>query len=236
MKKTAVIISGFIILAALLNMEVTTKQGIDFRVREIRLPLYLKALDYLDRHCNYIQLVRTITSGVKDEDAKVLKILDWVHVNIRQTPRGFPIVDDHPMNIIIRGYGAGDQLEDIFTILCYYAGTRAFYVYIKNSKGSRFPVSFVKLRRGWSPMSAYFGTYIKKEGRLATLKDISDDPSLIAPIAAGIDGFEAEAFFNFINTSDLEAHLLRTASQSPFGRAAYRIKRIFFCGKKTGYK
>ena len=227
MKKTAIIILTFILCLALLNVKVTTRKGIDCHVREIQIPLYLKALDYLDRHYDYIELVGVITNGAKDKDEKVLKILDWVHANIRHTPPGFPVVDDHPLNIIIRGYGVRDQYEDIFTVLCYYTGARAFYASIKNSKGQRFQISFVKLHRGWSPISAYSGIYAKKGDHIATVKEISDDTSLAGIFAAGIDGFETKAFFDFVNSPHFEARLMHTTAQSPLGRAAYQIKAIF---------
>ena len=227
MKKAAIIILISIIVVVFLNVGVTTRQGIDFRVHEIKIPIYLKALDYVDRHFNYRELVRTIVAGAGNDEEKVLKIFNWVHANIRHTPPDFPIVDDHPLNIIIRGCGVKDQLEDIFTVLCYYSGTRAFFVDLKNSKGKNFQISFVKLRRGWSPMSAYFGIYIKKEDRIATLKDIADNPSLISLFAEGIENFETKTFFDFVNSSPDKEYSIRTTAQSPFGRLIYYIQRFF---------
>lgn len=217
-----------------LNIEVTTRQGINFHVHQIRIPLYLKALDYLDRHFNYQQLVRTITAGINEKDDKVLKALDWVHTNIRHTPPGFPIVDDHPMNIIIRGYGVDDQFEDIFTILCYYAGAKAFYVNIKNHDGRYFQVSFVKLRHGWSVMSAYSGIYIKNGDRAATIDEIMKDRSLIGPFASGIKGFDEKAFLDFINASNFDKYLARTLVQSPYGRLGYLLKHKFLRASGQG--
>jgi hypothetical protein len=227
MKKTAAVILIFVLFIALLNVNVTTRQGVNFRVSEIRLPLYLKALDYLDRHYNYVRVVSAITDGARDKDEKVLKIFDWVHSSIKRTPPGFPIMDDHPLNIIIRGYGVEDQFEDIFTILCYYAGLKAFYANIQNSKGEYFQISFVRLKNGWVPMSAYYGIYSKTGGRPAVVKEILRDNALIAPFMAGVKGFDKEAFFNFINTARSRTYMIRAAAQSPVGRIACRIRRFF---------
>lgn len=236
MKRISIIILLFVMMGVVLNIEVTARQGINFHVREIRMPLYLKALDYLDRHFNYKQLVGTITAGMDDKDSKVLKILDWVHTNIRRTPPGFPIVDDHPMNIIIRGYGVDDQFEDIFTILCYYAGAKAFYVNIKNHEGGYFQVSFVKLRHGWAAMSAYSGIYSKNGDRAAAINEMLKDRSLIAPFASGVNGFDEKTFLDFIKVSNFDKYLVRTSAQSPYGRLSYYIKDKFLqiSGQHTG--
>ena len=48
----------FILILCVLNIGVTTKQGINYRVSEIKLPIYLKILDFVDRHYNYKNLVK----------------------------------------------------------------------------------------------------------------------------------------------------------------------------------
>lgn len=234
MKKISAVILFLVMISVVLNIEVTTRQGINFRVHEIKLPLYLKVLDYLDRHYNYRQFVRSITAGMNDKDGKVLKIFDWVHINIRRTPAGFPIMDDHPMNIIIRGYGVEDQFEDIFTILCYYVGAKAFYANIKSHDGRSFLVSFVKLKRGWAAMSAYSGMYIKNDDRPAAIDEILDDRSLVVPFASGIQYFDEEAFFDFVNAPNFDKYLERTSAQSPYGRLTYYLEhKILRAGGKN---
>ncbi|HPM43368.1 MAG TPA: hypothetical protein PLV52_06020, partial [Candidatus Omnitrophota bacterium] len=115
-----------------LNIDVTTRKGIDYNVSTIKIPLYLKALDFIDRHYNYVQLTKNIIDGSKDEQEKALRIYIWVGMNIKKNPAGMPVVDDHPLNIVIRGYGVEDQFEDVFTILCTYAGLEAFYEEFQN--------------------------------------------------------------------------------------------------------
>ncbi|MFA6355615.1 MAG: hypothetical protein WCY23_00750, partial [Candidatus Omnitrophota bacterium] len=86
MKKAA--FRALIILAAsaaailALNIPVTTRQGVNFEIREIRIPLYLKALDFMDRYYNYGALADRITSGEKSGFGKAVAILKWTKENI----------------------------------------------------------------------------------------------------------------------------------------------------------
>src|SRR3989338_7498699 len=102
-----------ICFALILNIRVITKQGVNYEVQLIKIPLYLKILDFFDRHYNYIEIVKRITAGSKTEKEKVIKIFQWIDLNIKRNSQELPVVDDHPLNIIIRGYGVNDQLEDI---------------------------------------------------------------------------------------------------------------------------
>ena len=52
-----------LILGALLNIKTTTKQGINYHVTEVELPLYLKLLNFYDRHFNYKWLAEHITKN-----------------------------------------------------------------------------------------------------------------------------------------------------------------------------
>ena len=58
---------------------------------------------------------------------RVLAVFDWTARRIQPTPEGWPVVDDHILNIIIRGYGMTDQRADVFATLTTYAGVPAFW-------------------------------------------------------------------------------------------------------------
>lgn len=106
---------------------VSTKQGINYHVSQHTIPFYVKALDFLHRHYAYQRLAGEISGGFHTDHDKVLAIYAWTRQNIRPVPSGWPVVDDHILNIIIRGYGLGDQMADVFTTLCAYAGLPAFW-------------------------------------------------------------------------------------------------------------
>ena len=127
--------TALILLICALNISVVTKQAINGKVSAIKLPLYLKILDFVDRHYNYKNLAANILAGTRDENDKAVKIFNWVVSHVQKKPGELPVIDDHPLNILIRGYGMQDQFEDIFTILCTYAGLDAIFKSFKNSSG-----------------------------------------------------------------------------------------------------
>src|SRR4051812_41636741 len=95
-----------VVIAALFgvaNVPVTTKQGVNFEVSTHRLPLYLKGLQFVERSGQYAQIAGEITSGATSDTERVTRIFDWTRRHIRQTPTGWPVVDDHILNIVIRG-------------------------------------------------------------------------------------------------------------------------------------
>ena len=112
-------------------MPVTTKQGVNFEVSAHRLPLYLKAFEFLDRNAQYRQLANEITLGAAKDQARVLAVFNWTARRIQPAPEGWPVVDDHILNIIIRGYGTSDQRADVFATLATYAGVPAFWQKVK---------------------------------------------------------------------------------------------------------
>lgn len=71
-------------------------------------------------------MTKEITNGCTNDKDKAMAIFNWIASNIKKQPDELPVMDDHPLNIIIRGYGTRDQFEDIFTILCTYVNLPAF--------------------------------------------------------------------------------------------------------------
>jgi hypothetical protein len=216
--KLLLIVLTVVLVATILNVSVITKQGVNYKVREIRMPLYLKLLDYVDRHYNYKNLVVNILGDTRDDGAKAIKILNWVNANVRKNPAELPVIDDHPLNILIRGYGERDQFEDIFTILCTYAKMKAFYGMFRNNSGGYYFVSFVKVNGRWCPISAYARTYAEWNKRIASVDDIMGNKELLGPFANKIENFESDAFLNEITKIDFEQTSMRSSGQAPFRR------------------
>ena len=186
MRKNKLIITiacvGLIFVVAMaMNIEVSIRQGVNGRVREIRMPLYIKTMEFLTRHYEYQRIAKEITKGCNTDEEKVLAILAWTHENIKPVPQGMPVVDDHILNIIIRGYGDNEQSQDVFTNLCSYAGFPAFFerIYTKDHRGF-YTLSFVKLNGKWrvcdSSNNEYFMT---KDGAIASVDEIIADSSII---------------------------------------------------------
>src|SRR5437660_8376164 len=117
---TAALFFVFAGSCAILTLPLTTRQGVNYRVTAYRIPAYVKTIDFLQRHYQYQLLVSRICGGKTSDLDCVLAIFDWTHTTVRPTPAGWPIVDDHPLNIFIRGYGQADQMADLFTTLSVY--------------------------------------------------------------------------------------------------------------------
>ncbi|MBI3599424.1 MAG: transglutaminase domain-containing protein [Nitrospinae bacterium] len=221
-----------------LNIKVSTRQGINYQWQTIEIPLYLKILDFFDRHYNYKWTVERIIGDsnpptppfVKGGDEgveKVLKIFEWTHENIKKTPESYPVIDDHVWHIIVRGYGVGDQLSDVFTTLCNYAGIDAFFdsPYAED-RNSRITLSFVKIDGKWNVFDPYNGVYFKnREGSLASIEEIIKGNWLTEGINKD-KGLDINYAIYFKNLSPIkEMELQRSNVQSPINRFKYQIKK-----------
>ena len=168
-------------LAAALWTPATTRQGVDFELRTVRQPLFLKAMDFVDRHFHYRTLAREITQGASTDEERVRRIFEWTHEHIRPVPGNLPIVDDHIWHIIIRGYGTEDQANDVFATLCVYAGVPAFWTWLPGPGVELgLVLSFVTLDGRQIPLDPYHGRiFTKLDGSLADREDLIRDPSLM---------------------------------------------------------
>lgn len=210
-----------VMTAILLNLEVTTLQGVNYKVHAVKLPLYLKLLDFFDRHYNYALVVRKITSGSVSDEDKVLEILEWMHKHIRENPKELPVIDDHVWHIIVRGYGVEGQFQDVFSTLCNYANMRSFSCEVYSEKDwSRKPFSFVRLGDRWSLFDAYNGVYfINKKGRIAAISELSEDGCrAVSIVKRDINVYYGDYFKNLGSINFNGWRLSRQAIQSPVRR------------------
>jgi len=220
-------IAGFIIIIAILNTEVSTKQGINYKIHAVRIPLYLKIIDFLDRNYNYKQLVKSIINKEDNDEVRIKKIFDWTYQNIRKQPEGLPIIDDHVWYTIVRGYGATEQSSDVFTTLCNYAGMESFYSWIFNRANThKIALSFVKTHSGWIVLDQRQGVYFKnKEGHLAGIEEIKNGNYIIEGLP-GITTSDFDYREYFANLPDIkDISLSRGKIQSPINRLKYEFRK-----------
>jgi hypothetical protein len=224
------VVLAVIVFTLFFNLRVPTKQGVNYKVSTLSIPLYLKAFDFIDRNLHYKYLAHEVTLSAHNKKEKVLQIFAWTRQNIKtDIPSNYPIVDDHVWHIIVRGYGVADQINDVFTTLCVYAGIPAFWSYI-SPKGAlaRFPISYVEVNNRCLVFDLYYGNYFKnKDGEIASVDDIINDRSLInqannKPIISGIDYVR---YFENLKPVD-EMGFLRAQTQMPILRIYYEIKKL----------
>lgn len=174
-------------LVGVANIELTTRQGVNFKVSTHRIPFYLKALELIDRSVQYRQLTNEIVRGRAADEDRVMAIYDWTDQQIRDTPDGFPVVDDHILNIIIRGYGTFDQRADVFSTLATYAGLPAFWQKVTNQQGRRGLLTFVRVNGRWVVFDVGNRLVFRnRQGRLATLEELAADPGLVSSVAGSL--------------------------------------------------
>ena len=76
-------------LLLILNIPVTSQQGVNYVVRTIKMPLYIKIIEFLDRDYHYKELAEEICQGCGSDKDKVLALFEWTHQNIkRNIPEG----------------------------------------------------------------------------------------------------------------------------------------------------
>jgi hypothetical protein len=229
-RKAAAIISALLVigtLAALIFVHVPTKQGVNYEVRSYSMPLYIKMIEFLDRDYQYRRIVREIVSGKTSDGEKAVAIFDWCVRNIKHQPKELAIIDDHPYSIIVRGYGVDDQLEDVFTILCTYAGYEAFYKMFRTPAGKDNFISFVKFGGKWHAFSAWGNAYPRDDGgHPVPVEDLRPQPTYLAPFLVSLPNFDPPSFLEEIGKMRFEATSMRVKGQSLPGRISYYLKKL----------
>jgi hypothetical protein len=233
MKNKIFIISLLLLLLlamiTVFNMKAITRQGINYHVTEIEIPLYLKVLNFFDRHFNYKWLAKRITNNQQTKEEKVFRLFQWTHETIQPQPESLPVMDDHVWNVYVRGYGVSDNFQDLFTTLCNYIGVDSFFLWLKAKDNGTFPMSFVKLDRGWVMFDPYKGVYFfNSNGEWATVEDINKKNWEMKKIGSAeiSDSFYKPYLNNLPNIDKVK--LGRANTQSPFNRLLMAIQQLGF--------
>lgn len=211
----SILIYVFIITAIVLvcNIPVSTRQGINYEVTSRQMPLYVKAAAFIHRDFEYRDLSRRITNGIEGHRERIEAIYGWTLKNIREIPPGFPIVDDHIWDIIVRRYGASDQMADVFTTLASYAGYEAFWDNLRSEKtgGGLLTLAFVKVGKKW---------YAFDIDNKKTFIDLESE-SERAP-----DGVPYSHYFKNIDKKSFKSRWRRPGNQKVIPRVINELKNI----------
>jgi len=222
----AVAVGVVTVLAGLvLSLPVETRQGVDYVVETKQIPLLLKIVDFYNRHLHYKALVQEIVAGAEREEDKVLALFRWVHRTIHAgTPPGLRVIDDHPWNIIVRGYGEPDQISDVFVTLCSYVGVPAyFYMVQAESTGATFSFSVVSINGKWRLLDPYFGVIFRnRDGELATLEEARTDPVVLEMVRPQ-PIFNGTPYADLVRSERVVLVSERGRYQSPWARLMYAL-------------
>lgn len=233
-KKKILLITTLAVIIAVTawNYPMTYHVGVDGKVYEKKIPFYAKACGFLYRDWAYKDLVREIIGREGDESKKVLAILDWADKNImRRIPAGLKALDDHPLNIIIRQYGAADQVEDVFTILCSYAGMEAGWDKCYNAERSKSLIlSFVKVDGRCLIFDASRNKYfVNRRGKIASVDDCVRGNIMLSDEDAAL---YREYLDNIKDTRG--EYSTRPDEQKPLRRIIFELKNLFNKDRNRG--
>ena len=224
------LVGGFLalLLAAgtigILTATATTRQGVNYKVSSKELPVYVKTVDFLHRHYQYTILSEQITRGAGSERERALAVFDWTCKHLQRTPAGWPVVDDHVLNIIIRGHGLGDQMADVFTTLLTYAGVPAFWIVVPEAG----VLSFAKVEGKWRVFDVANGIAFRNtQGDLADLEEVSVYPSaeVVAMPGELHRGSRESRALSAPRLHVVAPDPLRAELQMPWPRLKYEVKR-----------
>lgn len=212
------------LLVALALFPVGTLQGVNYVVSERTVPLYAKALDFVDRDVNYRRVASQVIPQNASDHFKVRAALDWTRSNIRDTPGGFPVLDDHIWHIVIRGYGQDDQKADVFTTLLTYAGLRSYWMSI--GPGPELTMSFVEVGERWGMVDVQNNVIVVgRDGEPASVEEIAANPAIAARQGPAMHrGVPYNRFFDGFR-APLPPDVTRAEMQMPLARAWFEIRR-----------
>lgn len=218
-------LAGLLVLAAIAHIPTATRQGVNFVVSERSLPLWVKAVDFVDRDANLDRLASDVLGGASTDEERLRLAFAWTRANIRPTPAGFPIIDDHVWHVVVRGYGQDDQQADVFTILLHYAGVPAYWIYI--GQKPELALSLALVGGEWRPVDVTNGVIFRSAGgSLATVEELAAAPA--AFVAQGPATYRelpyARPFERF--RAPVPPELTRAEMQMPLRRLWQELKRV----------
>lgn len=209
------------------HLEVTTKQGVNFEVTTHRMPLYVKALQFINRSVQYEQIADEVTEGAVSDADRALKVFDWTRRQIKPTPKDWTILDDHILHIIIRGHGVNDQQADVFATLATYSGVPAFWTKVRlQPEGPGVILSFALVDGRWRVFDVFAGIAFRDDtGKLATMDGLRGRPDLV-PASMRTVLVEGLAYEDIVTRASMPAipETLRAELQMPTARLWYQVK------------
>jgi hypothetical protein len=222
------IVGGLVVAVGLIPTE--TRIGIDSSVSIRTLPLYAKALDFIQRDSSYARLATEIVGEETSPERRTLAIFEWTRRNIRETPPDLPAFDDHVWHTIIRGYGGKD---DVFTTLTMYAGVPAFWI----NSGDTTPhlhLSLAWIDRRWRVFDVTNGVIFRdRSGALASVEELARDPWVLESVAADRK-YRGESYASFFVgfRPPIAPDILFPELQMLWPRLTYRVRRLVGLGRR----
>lgn len=178
-----------VITWGILIFPTTTREGLNYVVTRRTIPLYAKLIHFASRDLELRELARDVTKGCRTEEEKVMALFRWVTTDLTwPPPEGLPVVDDHVSYVVIRRYATSDQVHDVLTVLCEYAGMRAFWKRCTiPASDHQLLLSFVKVDGAWCVLDPVHRiAFTDPRGRLVPIEELAKHPEWVDPIFASV--------------------------------------------------
>lgn len=232
MARTVAIGAGILATVMTIACWPTTRLvGVNYVVTPETLPLWAKVVNFIDRDVNLSRLARVVLSGAADDEARAAAALAWTRANVRPTPPGLPVIDDHVWHIVVRGYGQPDQQADVFTTVLTYSGLPAYW-HLIGARPEEVPLSYVWIRDRWRVYDVARGLVFRdRGGDLATPEVIATDAGLVraAAATAGLDADRYLAHFAGYR-APRAPDVLRADLQRPGRRLRHELRKLIGVG------
>ncbi|HLG71787.1 MAG TPA: transglutaminase domain-containing protein [Chloroflexota bacterium] len=213
-------------LVAVANFPATTRIGINYQVSTRHIPLYQKAIAFVDRDIQMRAVAREATGNASAPEDELMALLRWTHDHVQPTPAGFPVVDDHPYYIVVRGYGEPDQAADVFSTLAAYDGIPAALLFSYDA-GHRAVYAFAaaEVNGAWSLFDVREERAFRDgDGRLLNLAALRQDPELLAHLSNPPNG-DGLSYPTLIRDLQPLPDVLRTDEQMPLRRLEIEVRK-----------
>ena len=208
---------------------VTTRYGVNYRWSSRTITLFEKSVHFISRDLQTRRLVKELLRGVRPGDPALMRLFEWTVANIHPTPEGLPVVDDHPLHILIRGYGAEDQRTEAFALLASYAGFPSAAVTLR-APGTDAGLLVAAVRAGSQTFifDVINGVAFQDEqGRFVDLMELSRNP-LPARRAAGDLTVAGIPYARFFEEADRHVTSFdRMEAQKPWSRLRQEVTHLF---------
>lgn len=220
--------TAVILILAAAVWPVETRFGVNYQWSGRTITRFEKAVHFLSRDLQTRRLVAELLRGAgASRDERLTLLFDWTVRNVRPVPAGFPVVDDHVLHIILRGYGAPDQRTEAFALLASYAGYPATAATLTADRG-RLIVALVRDR----DQTFLFDVnntlaFATPQGTLADVGQLVRSPQLVAEAAGSltIDGLPYLRYVEGLR--DLRVTFARMEAQKPWPRLWQEVLGIF---------
>ena len=168
--------AGVLLLALLVGQIPTTGlEAVDDRMVVHEMPLWEKAVKFYLRDKEFRLWAEEAAGGETDPQRRVLRLMEWTRNQVKPIPQGQPLVDDHISHIVLRHYGNGGQLSEVFTALTTYTGNEGRWeAYRPSGASERVSLCFIEVEGKWRVLDVWNGGWFETpSGQIAAIEDFT---------------------------------------------------------------